>query len=57
MMSLDFVLLGVVKYTDSYAQGRETKIPPKIMKKLLASSLSYSLFSIKFRRIGFFGWD
>jgi hypothetical protein len=41
MMSLDFVLLGVVKYTDSYPQGSETKIPPQIKKKLLASSLSY----------------
>jgi hypothetical protein len=29
MMSLDFVLLGVVKCSDSYAEGRETTIPPQ----------------------------
>ncbi len=40
MMSLDFVLLGVVKCTDSYAEGSKTTIPPKLKKNLLASSLS-----------------
>jgi hypothetical protein len=29
MMSLDFVLLGVVKGTDSYAEGRKTTILPQ----------------------------
>jgi hypothetical protein len=34
MMSHDFVLLGVVKGTDSYKEGRKTKIPPQNKKKL-----------------------
>jgi hypothetical protein len=29
MMSLDFVLLDVVKRTDSYAEGREITVPPQ----------------------------
>ncbi len=57
MMSYDFVLLGVVKGTDSYKEGRKTNIPPQNKKKLLASSLSRhsSLSSLEYLPITYIG--
>jgi hypothetical protein len=41
MMSSDFVLLRVVKRTDSYVVGCNTNTLPQNKKKMLASNLSH----------------